>query len=516
MLIALLSVVLFACNKTNRFYDQLVATPELATESSAMYKTAYKVGDTMMIYGRLKGSLQVQIGNAAPLQAEAQPTLVILASNGRITYDCIKVLITKEMGIGSNRPVTITGGGITLYCPAIEIYENSDIALTDSLKVVPYAAFPAGAVLFYCRDGRGSIYMYDNNNLVLLRNGQRETLLSAYADQQGSFSVTKMFSGGVDRANKFLYFSALTEDSRPDNVGHLIFRLCRVDLLSKQFTTLNRTLVPKRADLISEATYLPWEGNIAQVKIIAAREIAPAEDGNVFMTLQCPIGPTPDTTVVPYTRTDFHALARIDPAGKVTYVYRVPTQYGPWVLSPGSLLTRTVTSFPGTSFNNVFFTGIESISPDERLFYVLPMVWNGAQGVNLYDLENRVLLYEYRKARLNVGDIPQLVGPFSALRNGWYFGTNYSSWEGWGLMPMPGQRVLLLFFQGLSEHKVYHTPAWSTLDFAHERGDLYAPSYCDMGSYTMYANDLLLNYDESGHLYMTASGKKELVKTAPR
>jgi hypothetical protein len=518
MLIALLCTVLFACNKTDHFYEQLEGTPELATLSSAMYSTAYKVGDTMKIYG-----LQVKIGDAAPMQAESRPGLVILGSNARVTYDCIKVVITKEMGIGSNRPVTITGGGITLYCPAIEIYENAGIALSDSLKIISYAALPANAVLFYCRDGRGSIYMYDNGSVHLLRNGQTQTVLAAYADQQGSFSITRMFSGGVDRANKFLYFSALTEDGQSDNATHLIFRLCRVDLQSKEITTLNRTLVPKKAKLISEDTYLPWEGDISQVKIIGARNIAPAEDGNVFMMLNCPITIGPDTTVISTqgsSSTDFHAIARIDPAGKVTYLFRRAAQYGPWVLTPGSTwLTTTVKNFPGTLFNNVLFTGIESISPDEKLFYVLPMVWNGSQGVNLYDLEKRVQLYEYRKERLGTGEIPQFIGPFRTLKNGWYFSSNYSAWEGWGLMPMPGQRVLLLFFQSLGgsgSRELYHTPAWSTLDFAHERGDLYAPSYCDLGKYAMYGDDLLLNYDESGHLYMTANSRKEFVKTAPR
>lgn len=516
-LIALLCIVLFACNKTDRFYEKLVATPELAMESSAMYKTSYKVGDTMMIYGRLKGSLQVQIGDAAPLQAVSQPAVVMLASNAKITYDCIKVLITKEMGIGGNRPVTITGGGITLYCPAIEIYENASLGLTDSLKIVSYAALPANAVVFYCRDGKGSIYMYDNGKVLLLRNGQTQTVLSVYADQQGSFSVVKMFSGGVDRAGKSLYFSALTEDGQPDNATNLVFRLCRMDMQSKQLTTVNRTLIPKNARLLSEASYLPWEGNVAQVKIIAAREIAPAEDGNVYMTLQCPTSLAPDTTVIAQSRTDFHALARIDPAGKVDYLYRVPAQYGPWVLHPDTKLVTTVNTFPGTSFKGISMSGVQSISPDEKLFYVLPVNF-GAQGVNLYDLKNRVLLYEYRKERLSTGEMPQMTGPFSALKNGWHFNFSYAAQEGFGLMPLPGQRVLLLFYQSLYNggKGTYHMPAWSTLDFAHERGDLYAPSYCQLGKYQMRESDLLLNYDESGHLYMTANSRQEFVKTAPR
>lgn len=519
MLIALLCTVLFACNKTDRFYEQLIATPELAAENTAMYKNAYRVGDTMMIYGRLKGQLQVQIGAAAPLQVESLPAVVISASNSKVTYDCIKVLITKEMGIGSNRPVTITGGGIVLYCPAIEIHENAGIALTDSLKIVSYAALPAGAVIFYCRDGRGSIYMYDNGSVMLLRNGQTQTVLSAFGDQQGSFSVIKMYCGGVDRAGKFLYFSALTEDGQPDNADHLIFRLCRVDLQSKQVTTVNRTLIPKNGKSITAATYQPWEGNVAQVKIIAACDIAPAEDGNVYMLLYCPIGLTSDTTVKPasYDNRDFHALARIDPAGKVTYLYNRRAQYGPWVMIPGTLRTLALTNFPGSSFNSISMDGVQSISPDEKLFYVLPMIWNGAQGVNLYDLQNRVLLYEYRKERLSVNDIPQLTGPFSALKNGWNFSSSYSAQQGFGLMPMPGRRVLLLFFQSLNYSKeIYRVPAWSTLDFAHERGDLYAPSYCELGGYMMREDDLLLNYDESGHLYMTANSMKEFVKTAPR
>src|ERR1700744_3701377 len=53
------------CKKADRFYDKLTNLPQIDYSQNYVYKPAYVVGDTMVIYGRLQpqNNLQITIGS---------------------------------------------------------------------------------------------------------------------------------------------------------------------------------------------------------------------------------------------------------------------------------------------------------------------------------------------------------------------------------------------------------------------------------------------------------------------
>ncbi len=52
----LLVLLAVSCKKADKAYDKLLDIPELELSSGFVYKGAYLVGDTMVIYGRLNPS----------------------------------------------------------------------------------------------------------------------------------------------------------------------------------------------------------------------------------------------------------------------------------------------------------------------------------------------------------------------------------------------------------------------------------------------------------------------------
>lgn len=109
-----------ACKKSENFYQSLVDLPEIRK----IYDNAYEVGSQMIITGRLNpdNGLKIEIGGIT-----AKITGLTKVVGGGTQYapyyvDQATLTITKEMGIGPNRPVKITSAGNTIDGPPIEIF----------------------------------------------------------------------------------------------------------------------------------------------------------------------------------------------------------------------------------------------------------------------------------------------------------------------------------------------------------------------------------------------------------
>lgn len=107
-------------------------------------------------------------------------------------------------------------------------------------------------------------------------------------------------------------------------------------------------------------------------------------------------------------------------------------------------------------------------------------------------------MYNYVKATVNNSSFI-ISGPMSALT-----GTTGKGDDLLGFMPLSNDRLLVLYT---------FIPTWGVLDFAGDRGDQYAPGKFDYQGFAFTQNDLLLNYDQEGQLYMSANNGVILVKT---
>src|SRR5580692_971192 len=118
-----LCLLMTACNKVNQHYNLLEAQPWIYSN----YPTTYYVGDTMTITGKMF------IGAGGILEVgTVQPSFLsdIKSSGGPGTgpadsTDEVRFLVTKEMGVGKNIPVTLTVHGVVLQSPAITIQQLS-------------------------------------------------------------------------------------------------------------------------------------------------------------------------------------------------------------------------------------------------------------------------------------------------------------------------------------------------------------------------------------------------------
>lgn len=495
-----------ACKKTDRAFEQLQNIPELELTNEYIYKGSYVVGDTMVMYGRLnpaKTDFRVRIGNGtAPLLGWRHLPHDSLKNAGTLFpagLDEVKIKITASMGAGEKRPVWITSGGYNIEGLPV------DISLTPldtasfgyDLQVTPYYFLPdQNARLFYCVNGKGTIYLYENGAIKVIRNRRSVTLLNSYSDQFGSFTITKMYAGGVDFHERYLYFSALAEESSPDAATNYIFRFCRYDLESGQLTTLNRTLVPRAREAQTLQSLQPFAGQVGQVKMQAVTGIYPDSSGNVIVNIEQVISygglqnPFPNS---------FTVLANLRSDGTLNYQYK-NDNYSMTYYNAGAGGFGATRSIPGVVISNPFWF---RISPNEKLLYCNYYVSQVVNGYRVYDLATTDMIRDF---------IPQnsnnwiLEGPFTSLafRDKFY-----------GYFPMPGKRLLVLADANAGDNA---EGQGVVLDFNGRNAYLYAPAV-DAGDYfngaaiSSNTGESVLNYDEQGHLYLFTSKEREILKT---
>lgn len=459
-----IALLIAACDKAENYYQKLDAQPEMVL-SSSVYRLAYGIGDTLHIRGRLnpENNLIVTIGGV-------KADLLSVRTNGSPVSggDEVVILITEEMGIGENRPVTITSGDNTIDAPAIEIYEGeANGVLSKPLKAVLHISMPFTSLPLYCRSGNGTVYLWNTDNTItrIQKNGTAKTIQieNSLNDSYGPFNISKFSSGGIDPHEKYLYFSASTTDNSTDNVSNTIYRLCRFDLQTGTLTTLNRTLLPKASGVTLPEQVS--ESPIETATLYSASELLPDSKGNLIFTSR-----------------------EVGRQG----VFR--------------LTTDNIVRYLGYIGSAVGF----SIDPEENLSY---------RGQNQYDITNQLMIYEVGKTFDFIGllplSTPYISGSFNLLTGN---ATNNSTTPSlFGRYPLSDEKLLILYYQNVSDypHNKYNVqyPAWGVVDYKAKRGYRYAPKKFERGSYKMTNTDLILNIDEEGMIYMTANNRTVIVKT---
>jgi hypothetical protein len=290
-------------------------------------------------------------------------------------------------------------------------------------------------------------------------------------------------------------------------------------MANKSLTTLNITTPAG----ILYAIGTPYEGAVGSVKCIVDG-IYPDSSGNMYLTLiGDPAGQIPSAELFP----EPYAIARLTAGGNVKYVFKLASNSTvPLPESPGITIPRGIGGEEGVSPYR--------FQPDDNTLYCFTGLNNGSQifgSISVYDLTAGIQLSNFSTIRQGTGiewdNLPQLIGPFNAVKFEliWSNGAN----QGFGFMPLSGERMVTLFYQYLPGFANTNAaaqnglPVWGVFDFGNSRIYQYAPGRLDIGTYHLQPtddgnynakiSDELLNYDENGQLYMSANGGTVLVKT---
>lgn len=466
LLVFVMALVAQSCDRTEDYFNTLVDIPQLDLSKARAYKTSYAIGDTLWIFGKFqqpRKEITVTIGNtlASIARNEKVAELSETTTDGRIdTLDRLAIVITEEMGIGKNRPVTLRSGDNLLNCPGIEIRDKGisfdPYAFDAAITLAEYHTLPANVLMAELVNGKGSIYYFNlgDKQFYAVKNGKAEVVLNAdilSTALNTAFSISTVYALTVDSKEEYLYFSARANNN---------YLLIKYSLLSGQAQILNaRPTVTsglngtyKQGDMIGSMEFVLW-------KLLADGK------GNLYGYVASAISGTTATNA---------GTIKIAATGQISYLYK----------PNGSIL-------PGTVLNeeySVVDNAVISIE-DERM----------------YMLKNRTITqYEWTSLRkLNE------VSPAAATQNpeGKYVGLfgqiNLPQWSKQTTLPLvPGK-----FLVWNTARELY------VIDFEEEKVVLYAPD-CDWGSYTFSSSEnRILNYDESGHLYMIYGKENKILKT---
>lgn len=485
------AITLSACNKAENYFEKLDIQPEIRTD----YQSVYGVGDTLILEGRLnpEKNLEIHIGG---MKAEISSITRFPRAAGSIriegdSLDRARIVIREEMGIGTDRPVTVTSAGITIQCPAIEIIEGINNGyLPHPVQLVRHAGFSAGYVPLFCQNGKGTVYYWNRDQRItrIDKDGSNTIVLEAGAlsDAHGNFTVTTFNAGGVDQQEHNLYFSAITTDGHADNNGNQVYRFCRYDLQTRQLTTLNRSLYPATASQRIWDAFTPFEGSIVTTRLFAADGIYPAGNGHIFIHI-------PQSSTV----------ARLDASGELTYLFRlgpsVPPVYNPATGANYSTVQIRL-MLPGTTISTRF-SSIRGVLPDENILYANTA--SAVSNITQIDLANSVQTYNFTPPYVQSFQDAVITGSFNIL--------TYNASASLGYLPLPDARILALYYPGTDNARY---PAFATLSFREEAGRRYAPGTLARNGYNLTGNGQMLNYDEEGMIYMTANNNTMIVKTA--
>jgi hypothetical protein len=503
-----------ACKKADEYYKFLNDQPEIIT----YYAKVYTIGDTLKLEGRLNpaNNLQIRIGDipATILSATKRGHFIsgsMHESKQADTIDLVRIIITEAMGIGPDRQISITSNGITITPPSIEIVANSTIGyLPAPLRFIPFYTLKTGQRTLFCRNGTGAIYLWNTDGSISLLKSDGSLIqimdTSQFQDSFGTFTVTAFNSGGVDAAEKFIYFSVTSTDNGADNAQNIIYRLCKYDIASKQLTTLNRTAYAIDSKQHTLAAAMPFEGNINAVKLFIVDGIYPDSKGNVYLRLGS------------------HFLTKLNNEGKYSYLLKTTLYDGsflPEILNPTTNnpydIGKIHAIFPGVQISSYTF---DAVDPENGIMY------GRSSKLARYDMNNQAELYVMPDiwAAPNLPKEVHASGSFNILSGPSANSYDTPALRTAGYMPLPNDGLLVLLFQDLIEKN----PAWKgqapllqRLDFKKRQGMRYAPGTLQTNGYKMMAGDYytgtddeMLNYDKDGHIYLTADTHSVIIKTA--
>lgn len=495
MLFGLFSLILSSCKKTDQYYDVLKQQPEVFRN----YDPLYEVGTIMLIEGRFNQTdLEIRIGDAAAEIIKIEKRDYLIDFGVRDSIMQVSVRINEAMGIGTKRPVSITSFGITIQAPAIEIIENSQSGvLPQKLTVMKIADYPANADPVYCRNGRGNLYFVDKTSYIVKRMDASGVMTlvfepSVLKDSDGKpFTFTRLNGLGIDPKERYLYLS-LYSQAIGSQITHF-YRLVRYDLQNSTVTVLNET---KYARLTAQRTLQaiqPFEGDIAQVKMLTATGVYPDGEGNVFFEM------------------DQRFMTKLAKDGSYTYLFKLdpvntsqvtnPLDPAPQIYDPNTSQyyhpMKAIQFFPGAQVDILRFRNT-TFNPQHQEYW---------HSFNRISLANQTPINSFvgtGKMKGKQEGNPFISGSFDVLTGAHYYK------DRWGQMPLGKGKLLILYYQN-SKHPDF--PAWGILDFEEKRGYRYAPGAFDAKGHSFRDTDLLLEYDADGMLYLTANNKQVILKT---
>lgn len=305
ILLSLLLVVC-SCHKVNDYANQVVNQPSLATGELGVfaygitnwqYPSTVVVGDTIEFIGKLfmdQGKTTIRIGDTtAQLLWYAN-----LSGSGASAIQLVKTVVTAGMGIGADRPVTVTANGASILGPPITIKQFNLLEQTDTtLWVDPYGAnwFPDN--LSYFQTNSFPMVMSTNTALngtvcfanplgvyTLTASGvQPQVLHGASLKEKGTtYTIDQVAGSAISADGNTLYVSASVLENNPDTAGKLVFRLFSMSLgAPSTASTINRTEVPIIGTTNEKVT--AFEGAAAGLKLVAM-SIQTDTKGNVYFT----------------------------------------------------------------------------------------------------------------------------------------------------------------------------------------------------------------------------------------
>lgn len=487
-ILLVLPVLLLACNKADLFKEKLDGIPQVDYSSQHRYRSTYTLGDTLRITGILhpdKG-LKIYVGGVqAPIVETASVT------SGNTAYpllDQVSVIIKREMGTGSNRPVEFQLGTDKVGASPIAIYDSiGEGSLTQAIKIVSYTNAPIDKQSLYlnCVNGKGDVYYlcYSDHQLYhVKKDGSYETLLSeSQLTGNGSWSfhyIQPFLAGGVNPQGTKAWLSVKTSAND--------YRFLEADLQTKIVKTLNR----------SSAIAAPYEGSIGSLQTVITG-IYPDSIGKMYVKIG-----TQGPIVTSNTYDQSLAVGQYDSrSGQLSYLFTTVKASADMPGNPFNL--------PGYEYMGVFYR----FSPKEGSLYIqhqygIQQMAGGGNvtGLSLYDLSSLSWMNSFKTG----GTESEYTGTFSATPTA--FVDNFIA-----QLPLPGHRLLGFYNPAQNDGKL---PQWIVMSFDESRNYRYAPGKCQMGSFYFGPGsktswvDEALNYDEEGQLYLTGNGRGKLLKTA--
>ncbi|MBN9379751.1 MAG: hypothetical protein J0H74_03235 [Chitinophagaceae bacterium] len=285
---------LAACNKVDNNHHYIDGLPHLNLSTVHIqgvgdysYPTNVTIGDTMIMVGVLfihEPGTTIHIGNA---DAKVVATSVLPGNAAIADEDIVRVLITSDMGVGANRPVTITANGHSINAPSITISQfvqlqsKTDTTLwVDSIGswTPPPGAFVS--LLDINSTDDGTLYFDNSTGVYRLNNGVVEKLLDTtqtVTENGNTYKAVTVLGCTTDHAGGQLYISMSVKENGVLPADRMVYRLCKMDMQSRTLTTINRTEVLKAGTAVTT----PFEGDVASVPIVAT-QLKTDVNGNLY------------------------------------------------------------------------------------------------------------------------------------------------------------------------------------------------------------------------------------------
>lgn len=481
-----------SCESADQFYEFQKGTPEV--QELGTY--SYNVGDTIKFVGRLNpADLKINIGDVAAKIAAVE-TQGAGALFGNRLLDRVKVVVTREMGSGPGVPVSVESLGQKINLKPIDILPDQNVGLIPHKLKLTRRAKPATRLsMMECLSGTGTIFYWDHENKGLFKMLKDDTEIkiieeSSLSDENGEFKIDFVYAGGIDSKEQTLYFIASTKDNivNPNPSGN-VWRLVQCDLTNRKCEVLNRSYSPSYYRFLTMDLVLPFEGKIKDVKIINSFDkIKVMDDGTVY-----------------FFRRGYY-ITKMDPNRDYRYVFKMKG-FNAWDSKTDQDVPDYVMigMLPGVFMNPDSFNPF-AIAPDEHIFY------NSYNRVtSLWDVKNKYMIQSFESKEYKRDKKPVTNVSFES-----YYSVGFNSFFGEFSVetPLPGRRLLGVFYQNKNGKNYEDFPVFGIINFKTKKINRYSPGKTDFGNHLIWSSrDRILNYDEDGMFYATSDEKRRLVKT---